>query len=204
MWTSVEDYLMSSFLSFVQEQEVTHLSLHNDGFRVAMRVPIGDTDDFSVRCSEHAGKDTGFIVNLRLKDHVTFFAAVIMKATESGRIDGFGDIFLRPGNCIPAAVAHLQENAEDWHIRLSDGNNPKNVQAANRKVRSYKEVAEEHALIFTASKGLEIEDNGDYVIHAEYTGVPHAIALRRDGENAIIFDKNYRFEITCKDHIMFY
>ena len=68
----LEDAVLTSWLGFVRQRPVTHLSLHYDGIRINKKLPCA-MSEFCARCSDHIAKETGFLVNIREKEHHYLF-----------------------------------------------------------------------------------------------------------------------------------
>jgi hypothetical protein len=133
MWSAVEDYILSSFISCVLEHQVDHLSLHFDGMRVKMTDPNFDMEAFCETCVERAAQETGFSVKLVLKQHCDFFSAIKAIVTSNDLVLDVDDVLLRPGNCIPNAIQYIQGQQSKWSAALMDKASPQNANALRRK-----------------------------------------------------------------------
>jgi hypothetical protein len=177
MWTAVEDTILASWVQFLLQHPVKHLSLHYDGVRVQGDFGC-DVEALCTRCSEHIAASTGFVVVIREKKHYTFEEMLRAKAVERESVSNMPDIYKGPGSCIPSALWCLAGDTQQIRDRLSDMSHPDNVVAQRRRCRNYRTVCSLTGRQLTPDLGLCLEEPGDYLLHAEGNGDPHCIAAR--------------------------
>jgi hypothetical protein len=134
MWSAVEDYILSSFISCALEHQVEHLSLHFDGVRIKMTDPQFNMEAFCETCVERAAKETGFSVKLVMKQHCNFFNAIKAMATSNDIVLEIDEVLIRPGNCIPNGMQYIQDQRAKWAAALMVKSSPQNANALRRKV----------------------------------------------------------------------
>jgi hypothetical protein len=137
MWSAVEDYILSSFISCALEHQLDHLSLHFDGMRIKMTDGNFDMEAFCETCAERAAKETGFSVKLVMKHHCTFFTSIKAMVTSNDLVEDIDDVLLCPGNCIPNALQYVQHQKAMWTAALMVKTNPQNANAIRRKVSRF-------------------------------------------------------------------
>lgn len=108
---------------------------------------------------------------------------------------------LRDGNCIPLAVSRLHSLSDAVLGRIRQRDSAQNELAATRMTRTVKECQDLCAVGFLPHKGVQQEALQSYVLIAEGTGRPHAIAVDPVGaEGAIVFyHEDKRFVISVDD-----
>jgi len=135
MWTAVQDAILTSWLGFVRQRPVSHLSLHYDGIRID-KEPPGQVSEFRARCTDHIVKETGFIVNIREKEHHYLFDLLKSSSGSISHVDTVHEGFVRPGNCVPTALMHLFEQEELMRTFLEQKDHHHNVYAHTRGHRA--------------------------------------------------------------------
>ena len=180
MWTAIEDWILSSWLEFTLENAVRHVSLHYDGLRLDADLSNG-VADYCVSASEHIFNQTGFRVNIREKLHQTFGELLPTRAVESRVVPDRDEVLDRPGNGIAGAVSHLLSDASGLLEALKSTEDQDNVVAANRQVRTYRQVQAMTGMTFHPILGFEILEAGSYLIHSEGDGCPHCISAKYNG-----------------------
>jgi len=70
---------------------------------------------------------------------------------------------------------------------------PVNVNAQCRRHRTYRSLLDSSHTQLVPSIGLNIEKDGVYLLHAEGSGEPHCVAVRKAGSDIKIYDGNKEF-----------
>ena len=87
-------------------------------------------------------------------------------------------VFCRLGNCIIAGLAHLfPEDKQKFAEFLGDEAAPHNLEAGNRKSRSYAGVQSAFGYTLVPSYGPAKLQPGSYLVHHEGSGTPHCVAV---------------------------
>ena len=106
---------------------------------------------------------------------------------------------MRTDNCIPTALMHLFDQEELMRTFLEQKDHHRNVYAHTRGHRSYLHAKAilEHGLV--PSVNADIAEPGHYLIHAEYDGNPHCVALHvAEGQSEyVIWDGKMRMTVTA-------
>jgi len=119
LWTAVEDAILHAWIEFVLQHRVSHLSLHYDGLRISIPLPL-EAEDFCKASSDHIFEVTGFRVSIRVKEHISFFALLAKKAKEIKSADLKEDIWYIDGNCIPLALSYILDDHRDILVMIQD------------------------------------------------------------------------------------
>jgi hypothetical protein len=187
-----EGAVLTAWLECLSSFSLTHTSLHFDGVRIAGDFGDG-IDDVIAKCVAHIDATTGFKVNIRAKEHLTFLASA---AKVFGKADSTVDVpqsLLRAGNCIPAALWNLVGWGAGAEIALGNESDVGNISANRRKARSYRDVAKMWGVTLVHKQDTTSWPDGDYLLHAEGSGHPHGVAVHKVGNEVSIMDGADRF-----------
>jgi hypothetical protein len=132
LWNAVEDYILSNWVDFIVKGDVKHLSLHFDGVRVDKERCGGDmgVEQFLRDCALHIQESTGYHVDLAVKRHVCFRTVLIDMGNGSNA--GISELLISRGNCIYAALFHL-DCGRDEIPGLVARSNPVNESSKKKK-----------------------------------------------------------------------
>ncbi len=201
LWSAVEDQILESWLGYVMEHSMDHVSLHYDGLRVRGDIAT-DMNAFCQLCSERINKETGYRVRIREKTHHYFRDILAKKARSCEQVYDIDEVLLRPGNCIVAAISHCVEDSTQLLEKLRDASDAANVAAVSRRARTYKQAAKIACVDLLPQQGIRIEAPGDYLLHTEGDGCPHCVFVHvSSGEpaSAVVRDATSRWLIDLRD-----
>lgn len=193
LWSSIESEIMDVVTEHFTSDEFSHISLHYDGVRVRPKSQSVDIEEHCTKCQQKVKESTGYEIRLRRKFHCTFFDGIALKAHNKTQVPK-DPIFSVPGNCIPAAIAHLRQ---ELHVleRISDDTNVQNAQAKDRGCRSYFDCTHMFGIKLVATRGLALQGDGRYLLHAESDGIPHCVSVRLQGDTCEVTDGINQFQI---------
>lgn len=185
MWTTVEDWIVASWVSRLQTFSPEHLSLHFDGVRLdsdSMMKARADQRQFLDDCEGHIYKETGFKVTIVEKKPLTLLQLVEASASRARTLDVASDL-LAPSNSICCACWHLlHDRQQEVQERLS-ASCPANSYAEERGVRTYKQCAGMLGLTLVPIYGLPPLQDGKFLLHLEVENVPCCVAVLLDKES---------------------
>ena len=138
-------------------------------------------------------EETGYEVQILHKEHHYFRTLVATLDTKVPTNVHF--ILGREGNCIPMAIASLQETFAVAVARLE-------LETSDaKKVRTYREVSLKLGVFLNPHLSLPREPKGNWLIHMENGGSPHCMGLRfeNDGTTVVFHEGACVFTATRKD-----
>ncbi|CAE8616915.1 unnamed protein product [Polarella glacialis] len=203
--TIVEDHIMEALTDFIRFHPVRHLSLHFDGIRLNVDYRLNEDEaqdvDILMRLAEnHIAEATGFLVQFKVKRHQYLSELINEHSVSKTKVD-VPHIFLKRGNCIPLALAHITGQYQHIQTGLSDTDNRDNMYAASRFSRT-----DRQALTLTHCKlvphtGFAIDADGVYLLHTDGAGSPHCIGVTvKDAKSAvIIWDGEEQFALPWSE-----
>ena len=106
LYLAAEDYILSTWVEYLQSFKPTHLSLHFDGVRIALTAETSIAD-LCYACQEHIQKKTGFQVKIREKQHCTVLQHIKKVSEQEPSLTTGNELLEQDGNCIPAAIANM-------------------------------------------------------------------------------------------------
>ena len=182
LWNAVEDYICSTWVDFILQEEVRHLSLHFDGVRVDKQRCGGDegVEEFLLKSAQHIQQVTHYHVDLAVKRHY-FFLQMIIKVGQSSNLDT-EDVLLQRGNCIYAALFHLRvERCQILPILARS--HPINAATLKTGFRCYRDVCRDLGISLSPTLDRNFEMEKKYLLHLEGEGNPHCVGIEyvKDG-----------------------
>ncbi|CAE8658603.1 unnamed protein product [Polarella glacialis] len=203
--TIVEDHIMEALTDFIRFHPVQHLSLHFDGIRlnVDYRLNVDEPQDVEIlmRLAEnHIAEATGFLVQFKVKRH-QYLSELINEHTVSKTKVDVPHIFLKRGNCIPLALAHITGEYQHIQTGLSDTDNRDNMYAASRFSRTYRQALTLTHCKLVPHTGFAIDADGVYLLHTDGAGSPHCIGVTvKDAKSSvIIWDGEEQFALPWSE-----
>ncbi|CAE8584402.1 unnamed protein product [Polarella glacialis] len=203
--TIVEDHIMEALTDFIRFHPVQHLSLHFDGIRlnVDYRLNVDEPQDVDIlmRLAEnHIAEATGFLVQFKVKRH-QYLSELINEHTVSKTKVDVPHIFLKRGNCIPLALAHITGQYQHIQTGLSDTDNRDNMYAASRFSRTYRQALTLTHCKLVPHTGFAIDADGVYLLHTDGAGSPHCIGVTvKDAKSSvIIWDGEEQFALPWSE-----
>lgn len=180
LYFAIEDHILASLLKAVQAKQTSHLSLHYDGVRVdKYRVQLsgGDSDHFCRFLEKAILEDTGYEVQLAVKEHLSCLQLVAKACPDPEKLIQPEDhMLLKVGNCIPCALGAVL--GIDLLVgKLTDAGQGDEYKPPGG-VRSYREVAVLAGCTLspaaTWTRGLS---TGSWLVHTFLAGKPHCFAI---------------------------
>ncbi|CAE8607642.1 unnamed protein product [Polarella glacialis] len=203
--TIVEDHIMEALTDFIRYHPVQHLSLHFDGIRlnVDYRLNVDEPQDVEIlmRLAEnHIAEATGFLVQFKVKRH-QYLSELITEHTVSKTKVDVPHIFLKRGNCIPLALAHVTGEYHSIQTGLCDTDNRDNMYAASRFSRTYRQALTLTQCRLVPHTGFTIDADGVYLLHTDGDGSPHCIGVTvKDAKSSvIIWDGEEQFALPWSE-----
>ena len=110
-------------------------------------------------------------------------------------------IFLKRGNCIPLALAHITGEYQHIQTGLSDTDNRDNMYAASRFSRTYRQALTLTHCKLVPHTGFAIDADGVYLLHTDGAGSPHCIGVTvKDAKSSvIIWDGEEQFALPWSE-----
>ncbi|CAE8731500.1 unnamed protein product [Polarella glacialis] len=203
--TIVEDHIMEALTDFIRYHPVQHLSLHFDGIRlnVDYRLNVDEPQDVEIlmRLAEtHIAEATGFLAQFKVKRH-QYLSELITEHTVSKTKVDVPHIFLKRGNCIPLALAHITGEYQHIQTGLGDTDNRDNMYAASRFSRTYRQALTLTQCKLVPHTGFAIDADGVYLLHTDGDGSPHRIGVTvKDAKSSvIIWDGEEQFALPWSE-----
>eukprot|EP00973_Karenia_brevis_P066643 9264516-Karenia_brevis.AAC.1 len=132
-------------------------------------------DNFKTNTEQHILSKTGYTVEVVRKEFVLFFDALKQGSSHHASSD-VPQAHLRPGNCIPAAIARLTGKMNETTTALNK-RTVMNKSAEEKQFRSYADAQTLCACWLLPSRTDRFAV-GSLLIHAENGGSPHCIAVK--------------------------
>ena len=201
LYCMAEDLILSAWVEVLLPLQPQHLSLHYDGVRLSKNV-FEANSALCAKCEEAISQKTGFRVTVACKNHASCFDLMEAAARTARAVENLADVFLQDGNCVAAALSLRVSDASQQESRLRERARQDNIEAAQRKSRSYKDVAE---LFGVSLFPLLMEDEtllteGKYLAHAENYGRPHCIGFKIHSRGVIeIWNGVKKMRLADKD-----
>ena len=182
LWTTVEDWILESWVSKLQTLSPEHLSLHFDGVRltVDMTAWANNQQKFLEDCERHIHEETGFKVTIVEKKHLSLLQLVQSSARQKDIVENVPEPLLQPSNSICCACWHLLSDRQEEVINSLSTSSQANSYAEDRGLRSYKQYGEMLALKLLPSHGLPPCQDGKYLLHLESDCFPSCVAISVD------------------------
>ncbi|CAE8656395.1 unnamed protein product [Polarella glacialis] len=203
--TIVEDHIMEALTDFIRHHPVQHLSLHFDGIRlnVDYRLNVDEPQDVEIlmRLAEtHIAEAAGFLVQFKVKRH-QYLSELITEHTVSKTKVDVPHIFLKRGNCIPLALAHITGEYQHIQTGLGDTDNRDNMYAASRFSRTYRQALTLTQCKLVPHTGFAIDADGVYLLRTDGDGSPHCIGVTvKDAKSSvIIWDGEEQFALPWSE-----
>jgi len=204
-WSAVESHILECWSRFAMTFKPSHLSLHNDGMRLCATLP-STLDEFCKDSVSQIERQTGFKVAIREKKHLFFEDMLRARAGCGVQLEGVPDGLRSGGNCIVLALWSLLGGEEFSHQQFVDMSIEANVQAQQRKHRTYFAVAQSAELDLHGRVGIDLGKDGEYLLHTEPQGIPHCVGVKihGNGKNATVYDAGYKYDLlsaSFMDHL---
>lgn len=199
VWNAVEDAVLSSWLAFLKSRDLSHISLHYDGVRVAGNLPA-DIPQFCQAMSDHIFEDVGFRVVIREKKHLYWTDIVRSRGGVPVEVPDVPEVFLRKGNCIPYALWCLGSSTDAVQKKLED-DNQENTRATTRGYRDYASMMDLFDVKCAPSRDRTLTQPGKYLIHSEPRGKPHCTAavIHEDRQTCTVYLTTGKLSISVDD-----
>jgi hypothetical protein len=199
LWNAVEDYICSTWVDFILQGDVKHLSLHFDGVRLDKERCGGDegVEDFLRKSEQHILQVTHYHVDLAVKRH-SFFLQIITNIEQSSNQD-IDDVLLQRGNCIYAALFHLRvERCQILPILARS--HPINAATLKTGFRCYRDVGRDLGIHLSPTLDRNFEMGKKYLLHLEGEGNPHCVGIEyvKDGL-VIVFHLKKAFSMSIPE-----
>ena len=161
-------------MAFLKRRDLSHISLHYDGVRIAGDLPA-DIPQFFQEMSDHIFDNVGCRVVIREKKHLYWTDVVRSRGGVPVVVPDVPEVFLRKGNCIPYALWCLGSSTDAVQKKLED-DNQENTRAATRGYRDYASMMDMFGVKLAPSRNRTLTKPGKYLIHTEPQGKPHCTA----------------------------
>ena len=192
MWTAVEDYVLSSWVSKVRQCNdnnlPAHLSLHFDGIRLNSDLKaLANREQFLKDCAHHIQEQTGFNVTILQKKHLVFLQLLKEASSKSSDLTNVPQALLQRGNSIVCACWHLVDSSEkDQVLESLAGCSQENTFSEDRGVRTYKQMSQK----LVPHYGLPPVEAHKFLLHLDFNFRPHCVAVvfNREAGEVNVFD----------------
>eukprot|EP00438_Fugacium_kawagutii_P003693 Skav206833 [mRNA] locus=scaffold3672:167985:175192:- [translate_table: standard] len=177
LYLALEDCVLSSWCDHLLSMQPEHLSLHFDGVRVST-FENHSVEEICQSSEKHIENQTGFCVKILEKQHQTVLQQVRACAEEEIPSMSAGNSLLeKMGNCIPAALASLQDKDRISNLLAGEAEQP--MARSYRQCEALCNVKLVPCLEFAKVK------TGIFLFHSESGGMPHCVSLHIDEDGSL-------------------
>ena len=178
LWTAVEDMVLRAWLHYLQTLRPKHLSLHFDGVRVDKSLLVPNAEAFCAECSKQIASACGYVVHIRLKEHLTMLEIMHKHdATEGVRQSS---VLAADGNCIPAAL-HALGFREEAALVVDSPDSEQQAYFMRRGHRTYEQVVQSSGLslepVAEEHPVLHVSKADSILVHCTKDHRPHCVGL---------------------------